>query len=167
MEFKFSEMTSKKEKSKVLEFTLEKEKVELPGETIKFIEPIDFKGNLRFIEDIVEISGDVKTTLELQCSRCLKNFSYQVNTDFGEKFSNNYKDDDNIALVEGDIIDISEVIVNNVISTLPIKRICTDQCKGLCQSCGVDLNKSTCDCGNQNIDLRFDKLKDLFTNKEV
>ena len=157
MEFKFSEMTSKKEKSKALEFTLEKEKVEVSGETIKFIEPIEFAGNLKFIEDVVNISGNIKTTLELQCSRCLQNFSYKVDIDFDEKFSNNYKEDEDITLVEGDIIDISEVIVNNVISTLPIKRLCTD----------ADLNKGTCDCENENIDLRFDKLRDLFTNKEV
>lgn len=167
MEFKFSEMTSKKEKSKALEFTLEKEKVEVSGETIKFIEPIAFTGNLKFIEDVVTISGNIKTTLELQCSRCLQNFSYKVDIDFDEKFSNNYKEDEDITLVEGDIIDISEVIVNNVISTLPIKRLCTDACKGLCQSCGAELNKGTCNCENENIDLRFDKLRDLFTNKEV
>ena len=65
MEFKFSEMTSKKEKSKALEFTLEKEKVEVSGETIKFIEPIEFAGNLKFIEDVVNISGNIKTTFRI------------------------------------------------------------------------------------------------------
>ncbi|MGL5615679.1 MAG: YceD family protein [Sarcina sp.] len=167
MEFKFSEMTSKKEKSKVLDFTFERKEIIVSGEIIKVIAPIAFKGDLKVIEDVVEIAGNVKTTLELQCSRCLKNFSYKVDIDFNEKFSNNYKEDDDIALVEEDILDIFEVIMNNVISTLPIKRLCTDKCKGLCQSCGMDLNKSSCNCDNDNIDLRFDSLKDLFTNKEV
>ena len=49
---------------------------------LKFIEPIEFAGNLKFIEDVVNISGNIKTTLELQCSRCLQNFSYKVDIDF-------------------------------------------------------------------------------------
>ncbi|MDV5106550.1 YceD family protein [Clostridium perfringens] len=35
-------------------------------------------------------------------------------------------------------------------------------CKGLCQKCGIDLNKETCQCDNEEIDLRMAKLMDLF-----
>lgn len=80
-----------------------------------------------------------------------------------EKFTNNSnQEDDSIAYVEGDELDVAEAVVENVISTLPIKRLCSIDCKGLCQKCGIDLNKETCQCDNEEIDLRMAKLMDLF-----
>ncbi|WP_066873309.1 YceD family protein [Clostridium mediterraneense] len=162
MEFKFSELTSKKERSKKLDLIVEQEIIELPGEEIKILEPIKFDGELKMVDDVVSLYGNITTKLELECSRCLKNFSIDVNTDIDEKFSNNYKEDDSIALIEGDILDVADAIVSNVISTLPIKRLCVEQCKGLCQQCGADLNIEKCRCDDSNIDIRFEKLKDLF-----
>lgn len=162
MEFKFSELTSKKERSKKLDLIVEQEIIELPGEEIKILEPIKFDGELKMVDDVVSLYGNITTKLELECSRCLKNFSIYVNTDIDEKFSNNYKEDDSIALIEGDILDVADAIVSNVISTLPIKRLCVEQCKGLCQQCGADLNIEKCRCDDSNIDIRFEKLKDLF-----
>lgn len=162
MEFKFSELTSKKERSKKLDLIVEQEIIELPGEEIKILEPIKFDGELKMVDDVVSLYGNITTKLELECSRCLKNFSIDVNTDIDEKFSNNYKEDDSIALIEGDILDVADAIVSNVISTLPIKRLCVEQCKGLCQQCGADLNIDKCRCDDSNIDIRFEKLKDLF-----
>lgn len=162
MEFKFSELTSKKERSKKLDLIVEQEIIELPGEEIKILEPIKFDGELKMVDDVVSLYGNITTKLELECSRCLKNFSIDVNTDIDEKFSNNYKEDDSIALIEGDILDVADAIVSNVISTLPIKRLCVEQCKGLCQQCGADLNIEKCHCDDSNIDIRFEKLKDLF-----
>lgn len=162
MEFKFSELTSKKERSKKLDLIVEQEIINLPGEEIKILEPIKFNGELKMVEDVVSLYGNITTKLELECSRCLKNFSVDVNTDIDEKFSNNYKEDDSIALIEGDVLDVADAIVSNVISTLPIKRLCVEQCKGLCQQCGADLNIEKCRCDDSNIDIRFEKLKDLF-----
>ena len=52
---------------------------------------------------------------------------------------------------------------NNILLTLPIKRLCKEDCKGLCQQCGNNLNLSTCQCDNDDIDPRLAKLKDLFS----
>ena len=80
-----------------------------------------------------------------------------------EKFTNNSnQEDDSIAYVEGDELNVAEAVVENVISTLPIKRLCSIDCNGLCQKCGIDLNKETCQCDNEEIDLRMAKLMDLF-----
>lgn len=167
MEFKFSELTSKKVKSKSLDLIVDEDFISLQGEELKILKPIVFKGTLSVLEDIVSLEGSISTELELICSRCLNNFSISINTDIDEKFSNNYKEEDSIALVEGDIFDVTGAIVSNVISTLPIKRLCAEQCKGLCQECGTDLNLHKCHCQDSNIDIRFEKLQNLFNNKEV
>jgi uncharacterized protein len=44
---------------------------------------------------------------------------------------------------------------------LPTKRLCSEDCKGLCPYCGKDLNEGRCDCEVDEIDPRFEVLKKL------
>ncbi|MGL5575725.1 MAG: YceD family protein [Sarcina sp.] len=162
MEIMFSDESQKKEISKAIDLIVKEDTIFLPGEEVKVLEAIEFHGKARTIADTISLEGEIKTKLELECSRCLNNFSIDVLTDIDEKFSNNIKEDESIAYIEGDVLDVSEAIVSNVISTLPIKRLCDEQCKGLCQSCGADLNLHKCHCNDSNIDIRFEKLKELF-----
>lgn len=159
MELNLSEMISKKEKVKKLDITLN---IEFKGEDFEISKPFGFNGTIKCFDDIISVIGNVKGSVEMQCSRCLKDFSYNIDLDICEEFTNNSdKEDDSIILFEGDLY-LSEVIVNNVISTLPIKKLCKEDCKGLCHKCGVDLNLETCKCNNDNIDIRMAKLMDLF-----
>lgn len=162
MELIFSDMSQKREISKAIDLIVKEDTIFLPGEEIKVLKAIEFHGKAKTIEDIISLEGEIKTKLELECSRCLNNFSIDIVTDIDEKFSNNIKEEESIAYVEGDVLDVSEAIVSNVISTLPIKRLCDEQCKGLCQNCGTDLNLHKCHCDDSNIDIRFEKLKELF-----
>jgi uncharacterized protein len=50
--------------------------------------------------------------------------------------------------------------------SLPIKRLCDEQCKGLCQVCGADLNEGECGCVVEEIDPRLATLRDLLDRKE-
>lgn len=132
---------------------------------IKLLEPIKLDGTLTKVGDIIELNGTIHTILELTCSRCLEKFNYTVNIPIKEKFTNvekNNKDDD-IIFIDGDTIDITEVLENNIILMLPIKRLCKKDCRGLCQYCGTNLNYSTCNCKNDDIDPRLAKLKDMFS----
>ena len=98
----------------------------------------------------------------MQCSLCLEIFSHNFDLDIFEEFTNNSdKEDDSISFFEDNLY-LSEVIVNNVISTLPIKKLCNENCKGLCHECGTNLNLVTCNCNSDNIDIRMAKLMDLF-----
>ena len=45
--------------------------------------------------------------------------------------------------IDSDTLDITEIIENSIISTLPIKRLCKEDCKGLCSKCGANLNIET------------------------
>ncbi|MGL4990375.1 MAG: YceD family protein [Sarcina sp.] len=162
MELKFSDAISKKEINKSINLIVDEDRIFLPGEEIKILNPISFSGKAKMVNGNITLEGDIKAILELQCSRCLKDFEICIETDIDDKFSNNLNEDESIAYIEGDILDISDAIVSNVISTLPIKRLCEEQCKGLCQSCGADLNLHKCQCNDSNVDIRFEKLKDLF-----
>ncbi len=134
------------------------------SEYIKLLEPLKFSGTLSKEEDILLLEGRINTLLELTCSRCLSKFSYAVNITITEKFTNNDKEnrDDEVIFIDSNILDIAEIIENNIILILPIKRLCKENCKGLCQQCGTNLNNSKCQCKSDDIDLRLAKLKDMF-----
>ncbi|MDO4534713.1 MAG: YceD family protein [Clostridium perfringens] len=159
MELNLSELISKKEKVKNIDVTFN---IDLKGEDFEISKPLTFKGEIKCSSDILTVIGNVEGSVKMQCSRCLKIFSHNINLNICEEFTNNSdKEDDSITFFEGDLY-LSEVIVNNVISTLPIKKLCKKDCKGLCHECGTDLNLGTCNCNNNDIDIRMAKLMDLF-----
>ena len=159
MELNLSELISKKEKVKNIDVTFN---IDLKGEDFEISKPLTFKGEIKCSNDILTVIGNIKGSVKMQCSRCLKIFSHNIDLDICEEFTNNSdKEDDSITFFEDDLY-LSEVIVNNVISTLPIKKLCKKDCKGLCHKCGADLNLGTCTCNNDNIDIRMAKLMDLF-----
>ncbi|MBN1297720.1 DUF177 domain-containing protein, partial [bacterium] len=60
-----------------------------------------------------------------------------------------------------DRIDICRVIAEQIVLQIPMKTLCSDDCKGLCSRCGADLNAGTCGCDRDSVDPRLAKLKDL------
>jgi uncharacterized protein len=120
--------------------------------------------------------GKVKTSVKLECSRCLlvydepviSNLDFVV--DFGESPTPLYRDaseEDNyfVADPSSDSFKIDDLVRETIILTLPLKPLCAEDCKGLCPICGIDLNKSHCSCVKEKTDPRWEKLKDLLGNK--
>lgn len=156
-----------KKKSGVKQLNLVIEASEFYGdEFIKFSNPVKLDGILSLVGDILNFDGRIRTELELICSRCNEKFNQSIDIPVFEKFSNKEQDInllDDIVYFQGDNIDITEIIQNNIVMTLPIRRLCKEDCKGLCQNCGTNLNSSTCNCKKDDIDPRLSKLKDLFS----
>jgi uncharacterized protein len=46
-----------------------------------------------------------------------------------------------------------------------MKTICSEDCKGICPSCGINRNDSSCSCKKEDIDPRWDGLKQLLDQK--
>ena len=57
--------------------------------------------------------------------------------------------------------EIDGLVREAVLLSLPLKPLCSEGCPGLCPICGVDLNKSHCECKRENTDPRWDQLKSL------
>lgn len=168
MKINFSDLLSKKIRRKKVDELFEVKEITFEDEKIKFLTPVKVTGEISFNEDIVSLDLHVDTKLELKCSRCLENFSYNISFDMDDKFTNNKNNEgdqsDEVTFINSDTLDIAEIVETNIISTLPIKRLCSEECKGLCHVCGTNLNKSNCNCNRDDIDLRFAALKDFFTN---
>jgi uncharacterized protein len=118
------------------------------------------------------VTGRVTGALELRCGRCLEPFTLPVAAEFdlryvprienaGEDEREVDEDDLTTAFYSDDRIDLSELIVEQLHLALPMKPLCSDDCKGLCPQCGTNLNASTCNCGRQWTDPRLAALKNL------
>jgi len=116
--------------------------------------------------------GRTQTTLEVPCSRCLEpmvlpvdaafDLRYQphtVNTGEGEREIE--EDDLTTAFYQKDEIDLEQLMREQFYLALPMKPLCSEDCKGLCSMCGTNLNKGTCDCKREFEDPRFDALRQL------
>ena len=168
MKIQFIDVKSNKERKKNILYHFKMDPFYFEGDKINVVSETKIEGTLTYENDIVTMNINIKTDLELLCSRCLDAFIYPVDINIEERFTNNsHINNDDIVFVDGYTIDITEVAQNAIISSLPIKRLCKEDCKGLCQVCGTNLNKATCTCNNVDVDIRFEALKALLDNKEV
>lgn len=162
MIIELSELIKHKSFKKDIQLTYEEDKLYYDGEEILFIKPICTEGSITGLGDIISVDLILNTELQLTCSRCLEKFNYPLEFEIHEKFSTENVEDDDVIFLENDKLDITELVENSIIMALPIKKLCKEDCKGLCQKCGTNLNIHTCDCESQDIDPRLAKLKDLF-----
>lgn len=159
----FSDLLSKRNRKKQISLSFKLEPLEFEGEEIRAIEDVKVEGVATSNEDVIVVNASIKTKLQLTCSRCLDTFIYPIDIDIEERFTNDIDlQQDGTMFVEGDSLDITEIIENCIISTLPIKRLCKDDCKGLCPECGVNKNVENCSCLDYDVDVRLAKLRELF-----
>jgi len=116
------------------------------------------------------VTNHVRTVGRFDCDRCLEEFSRIVEEKATVIFSSA---PDMIEQVDEDIhpltkdaveIDITNDVRDALLLAVPIKTVCRTDCKGLCPSCGADLNKEECHCGPPLRDARWAAL-DKFLEK--
>jgi uncharacterized protein len=123
--------------------------------------------------DHIRLEGVVTTDVTLDCSRCLVSFETKVESSFTvfySKSSGTDIPDEEVeigehelvsAYYEGDQIDVSPEISDHVLIELPLKPLCHATCRGICATCGVDLNISGCNCSDNHGSLAFSALKNF------
>lgn len=151
-----------------LDFSFEVPEIEsIKKEGITFTQPVQVEGTVTTDSGKMELDVNLKTEVQQVCSRCLDEFREELNVSLDEVWAKKVSDDDmdTLLLSEGDTVDLTDLLTKSIISSLPIQPICKEDCQGLCQNCGANLNRETCDCDKEQVDERFAALKDLF--KEV
>lgn len=124
----------------------------------------------------IELRINLDYTLELTCSRCLEGFKRSF-TEEGVYYLKAGEEplEEEKFLLEEDIytlyyaipeIDTIPLIREMVILSLPMKPLCSPDCKGLCPVCGANLNKRDCGHRQEKIDPRWSKLLEIKTIKK-
>lgn len=76
-----------------------------------------------------------------------------------EKFEKDYEG--NIFYVQNGNINLADSMAAAIVENRDVKVLCSKDCKGLCPSCGTNLNKAECNCKDENIDPRLEAFKNL------
>ncbi|HBI27463.1 MAG TPA: hypothetical protein DDY25_07035 [Peptococcaceae bacterium] len=119
----------------------------------------------------IYIHGKITGDVDLICSLCVKNYSVHFDTPFVETFYRegmDYPEDEEepLQFYHGEEIDISETIRESLQLVLPMKPVCSPDCKGLCAHCGCDLNIEQCSCKEEGIDPRLAVLGQLIKDPD-
>ena len=147
--------------------------LELKDEEVEIAAPVALAFDIYKDKRQFRLAGTVKTTLTLHCSRCLEAFAWPVDAAFDLRYQPHADkpaaesereieaDDMTTAFYERDEIDLGQLMTEQFYLGLPMKPLCTDDCKGLCALCGTNLNRSTCACETHWEDPRLAALKSL------
>jgi len=128
---------------------------------------IEFKGRITPVSNVrYELKGVLEISGMLQCANCLKDVSYGESFEICEAFSSEENVDEDAWPINHGKAEIGEMITASAYEVLPMKILCKEDCKGLCPTCGKDLNEGGCDC-KAPTDPRFDVLSSFFEDKEV
>ena len=137
----------------------------------------EFHGDLH-VDATLEKSGTqmflrarISTTAEFQCDRCLAPFSEQVAVAYRMVYVMNGAETGNMdpseiqRIAPGvNIIDITEDVRQTVLLSVPLKRLCREDCRGLCPHCGKNKNNESCTCTGAETDSRWEKLRFIQRN---
>lgn len=126
-----------------------------------------YKAGKRYV-----LEGGLSGGIQIKCDRCIDTFHTDLKHDF-QVFLTSPEPEDNkmevelleedmeVGFIDGESIDLGEIIREQIYLSLPLKTVCNDRCLGLCPVCGCNLNLTTCDCNKNLGHPGFSKLKDL------
>lgn len=119
-----------------------------------FLDPIYVQMELKRVEHEVAVKGRIKAMVVMECARCLKSFDYEVvKTNFFAY----------VKIKHHENIDLTGLIREDIIVSLPMRVLCDEQCKGLCSRCGENLNTSSCECSTISLKEKGGAFSDLDT----
>ena len=113
------------------------------------------KGNLHLLrieeEVLAQFSGAVK--VRVSCDRCAEEFSIEIPLKFSQEYVMHGDEvgSDQMEITRDFKIDITEPLRQEVLTALPLKKLCKEDCAGLCVACGTNLNLEKCKCKNKKV----------------
>ena len=143
------------------DFSLDLSELDFYGEC-PFAHPVRVSGSVRNMADALLLEGAAETVLELVCDRCLKPFRQEMRLPVSTLLAETLEDEENdeIILLDNGEVDLDEVFTTAAVLAMDVKHVCSEDCKGLCPTCGADLNQGPCGCRPEP-DPRFAALAQL------
>jgi len=139
-------------------------------------------------DEVIIADGRFQTPIHLNCSRCVTPFDLSCSHRFTALYSRDpemsgisglkgstgvaksthdeSEQDLEITYLTQDFIDLSETLSEQLLLQVPFQPLCQTACKGICQTCGTDLNRGRCACDKVAKQSPFSVLKDFQARKQ-
>ncbi|HAU31596.1 MAG: hypothetical protein XD78_0781 [Desulfotomaculum sp. 46_296] len=139
-------------------------------EEIPFAGPVDIEIELTSSDKTIQAEGTVKAVIQRPCDRCLSPVEVLIEAPFKEIYFSTSTTQDNLLQDEwisfkNEVIDIEPEVIKSLITALPMKTLCDQNCRGLCPSCGQNFNTGKCACSEEEIDPRLVELREIIKLK--
>lgn len=124
------------------------------------VTPIAVKGAAELVSDVlgeIRVSGKLRVTMEAACDRCVEPATLPMETDFdliyrpdesGEPVGEVHvsEGESEIGFYSGDGLELDDILLEQIVLALPMQKVCSAGCKGICPSCGQNRNLTSCGC---------------------
>src|SRR5262245_10795605 len=148
--------------------------VDFGSESVRQIGLLDWSASAERAGEEIRINGTLTTTVELMCSRCLDparvNISKPFDLFFRERDEAMFDEDEEVELNDEDIrtafftgtkLAMGDILREQILLALPMKALCRVDCKGLCPTCGANLNSGSCSCPKEEFSPHMDTLLEI------
>lgn len=137
------------------------------------IEEALFHGEAVDNSDHIGLKLDISAPVKATCARCTRTFEKNISTSADLKLTDavgSTEDSDysenSFAVLRDGLCDVSELVRTMLIVSLPMRFLCSEDCKGLCPKCGANLNEKSCGCSLREVDPRLSKLTEYLKKLE-
>jgi len=159
--------------------------VELPAGAIEYLDPKLRQMSLLRAAGMVElvtgslgeirVKGHVTVEMQAECDRCLEPARIPLDSDFELYYrpvEAGYLEETTLGTAldsgeaemgfyEGEGVELNDVLREHVLLALPMQRLCSMDCKGICPVCGQNRNQKECACRTAQADDRWAALKEF------
>jgi uncharacterized protein len=146
-------------------------------EGMSLLGPVEVEGSVLNTGPAYLVDGEIRAEVEAVCSRCLAPFREKVETTFLEDFREGVappagreevseESRTEVWFFQGDTLDLTEAVRQNLLLALPSQPVCRPDCPGLCPVCGRRLAEGSCSCRVEEVDPRLEALRRFLTGEK-
>ena len=160
MLFELKSVFQNEGEEKKVNYKLDIADIDIDG-VFPFRTPIDVTATAKNRASLVSLTIRACFSYSRSCDRCSTDFTREMDMLFEHKLAQTLVDDGNDDYIETPDfkLELDEIVISDILLSLPQKNLCKEDCKGLCQSCGKNLNEGECTCDKRQIDPRLEILK--------
>ena len=138
------------------------------GDGIMFDGPVKTVGTIYNQAGVVFLKAKISAVIKAQCARCLSPAIHNFELDISHLLVREIQDESNeeMILIEGDTLDVDDLVFQSIVLNLPMRFLCREDCKGVCPICGVNNNTQSCHCCDVNVDPRLEALRKLIIEEK-
>lgn len=164
--------------SEVFEFKEPLESLGSDDGAVALAGPVEARVKATNVGSSILLEGKVFAEIKLACSRCLEVFLLPAEIGFTEEIchaSNEQayladhpeaEEEKDYAVFTSDEVDLEPLVGEQVVLALPMKPLCSEECKGLCPGCGRNLNLEKCTCDLEPVDPRLAGLAQFLNKRQ-
>jgi uncharacterized protein len=155
--------------------TFESGQIEFASENLEQATPLHVVGSaevLKHSDGEVRVQSRYTVEMAAQCDRCLTNARYPLDAGFDLFYrpasviarSEEVEIDEGeaeIGFYQGGGLELEDILREQILLALPMQRVCSEDCKGICPVCGKNRNTNACDCSTHTVNDQWSALRNL------